>query len=40
MLIKLILGEETINLISAYAPQIRLEEYIKRKFGEDMDELI
>ena len=40
MSIKLILGEETINLISAYAPQIRLEEYIKQKFGEDVDELI
>ena len=40
MLIKLALGEETINIISAYNPQIKLEESIKHKFWEDMDELI
>ena len=40
MLIKLALGEETINIISAYNPQIKLKESIKHKFWEDMDELI
>ena len=32
MLIKLALGEETINIISAYNPQIKLKESIKHKF--------
>ncbi len=39
MLIKLVLGEETINIISAYAPQIGLVESLKQNFWEDMDEL-
>ena len=34
-MIKLVLGEETINIISAYAPQIGLKEFIKQKFGEE-----
>jgi purine-cytosine permease-like protein len=31
MLIELVLGEVTINIISAYAPQIGFEESIKQK---------
>jgi hypothetical protein len=31
LLIKLVLGEETINIISTYIPQIELEESIKQK---------
>lgn len=39
MLIKLVLGEETINII-VHASQIGLEEYVKENLWEDMDELI
>ena len=40
MLIKLVLEEETINIVSAYASQIGLEESIKKTIWEDMDEII
>ena len=39
MLIKLVLGEEIINILSAYAPQVGVPESNKR-FGEKMDGLI
>ena len=35
MLIKLVLGEETINIISAYAPEIALKKPIKQKLWVD-----
>ncbi|KAL4201431.1 hypothetical protein AMTRI_Chr02g258670 [Amborella trichopoda] len=37
LLIKLVLGEEIINVISAYAPQVGLDDRIKRQFWEDID---
>ena len=37
LLIKLILGDEAINVISAYAPQIGLNDASKRQFWEDLD---
>lgn len=40
MLLKLFPGEDTINIISVYAPQIGLEKSIKKKFWKDMDEVI
>ncbi|WP_288831208.1 hypothetical protein [uncultured Paraburkholderia sp.] len=38
--LKIIIGNETINIISAYAPQIGLDESIKIKFWEDLEALI
>ncbi|KAK9112514.1 hypothetical protein Scep_020033 [Stephania cephalantha] len=37
ILVKLIIGDEKINILSAYAPQVGLSESIKRKFWDDMD---
>ena len=37
MLIKHFLGEEKINIISAYTPPIGLEESIKKTFGRNVD---
>ena len=33
--IKMVVEEETINIISAYAPQIGAELFIKEQFGTD-----
>ncbi|KAL3518874.1 hypothetical protein ACH5RR_021463 [Cinchona calisaya] len=38
--LKLILGCETINIFSVYAPQVDLDESIKAKFWEDLVEMI
>lgn len=38
--IKLVLAEETINIINTNAPQVGLEECIETNFFEDMDELM
>ena len=38
--IKLVLEKEIINIISAYAPQIGLDETTKKQFWENMDELV
>ena len=35
--LKMVLEQETFNIISAYAPQIGLEEQEKRKFWEDLE---
>ena len=40
ILVKLVLGENIINIISAYAPQVGLDEFTKVQFWEQMDELI
>ncbi|KAK9119344.1 hypothetical protein Scep_017437 [Stephania cephalantha] len=37
ILIKLIIGDEKINILSAYTPQVGLSENIKRKFWDDMN---
>ncbi|KAK9095110.1 hypothetical protein Scep_026579 [Stephania cephalantha] len=37
ILVKLIIGDEKINILSAYAPQVGLSESIKCKFWDDMD---
>ncbi|KAK9127965.1 hypothetical protein Syun_016762 [Stephania yunnanensis] len=37
ILVKLIIGDEKINILSAYAPQVGLSENIKHKFWDDMD---
>ncbi|XP_070039968.1 uncharacterized protein [Nicotiana tomentosiformis] len=40
MTIKLIVGCFTLNIISAYAPQARLDEEVKRRFWKDLDEMV
>ena len=37
LLIKLILGDEAVNVINVYAPQISLDDTSKRQFWEDLD---
>uniref|UniRef100_A0A1S4CR48 Craniofacial development protein 2-like n=1 Tax=Nicotiana tabacum TaxID=4097 RepID=A0A1S4CR48_TOBAC len=40
MTIKLVVGEGILNVISAYAPQTGLDEDIKRRFWEGLDEIV
>ena len=40
LLIKFILGDEALNVINAYAPQIGLNDTSKRQFWEDLDEMV
>ncbi|XP_070025912.1 uncharacterized protein [Nicotiana sylvestris] len=40
MSIKLVAGGFTLNMISAYAPQVGLDEEVKRHFWEDLDEVV
>ena len=40
MSINLVVGSMIFNVVSVYAPQIRLDEEIKRLFWEDLDEVI
>ena len=40
ILVKLVLGDIIINIISVYALQFRLDEHIKTQFWESMDELM
>ncbi|XP_019238925.1 PREDICTED: craniofacial development protein 2-like [Nicotiana attenuata] len=40
MIIKLVVGECTLNIVSAYAPQADLDEEIKRRFWEGLDEIV
>nr|XP_016468857.1 PREDICTED: craniofacial development protein 2-like [Nicotiana tabacum] len=40
MAIKLVVGGSTLNMISAYAPQVGLDEGIKKHFWEEVDGLV
>ncbi|XP_019266203.1 PREDICTED: uncharacterized protein LOC109243688 [Nicotiana attenuata] len=40
MTIKLVVGEYTRNVVSAYAPQAGLDEEVKRRFWEGLDEIV
>ena len=40
ILAKLVIGDMVLNVISAYAPHIGLDESAKRQFWEDLDGLI
>ncbi|KAJ7979012.1 Retrovirus-related Pol polyprotein LINE-1 [Quillaja saponaria] len=40
ILVKLMIDEETFNIISAYAPQIGLDESTKKAFWEDLEEIV
>jgi hypothetical protein len=39
-LVALLVGNLVLNIISAYTPQIGLDESAKRQFWEELDELI
>lgn len=38
--IKLVVGGFTLNMISAYAPQVGLDKEVKRNFWEDLGEVV
>ena len=38
--LRIIVGRDTINVISAYAPQVGTETHLKEKFWEDLEGLI
>jgi len=40
ILIKLVIGQLILNVISAYAPQVGLNETVKKQFWEDLDFLV
>ncbi|XP_060182222.1 uncharacterized protein LOC132611877 [Lycium barbarum] len=40
IMIKLVIGGFTLNIISAYAPQVGLDEEVKRRFWKDLDEVV
>uniref|UniRef100_A0A1S3ZSB0 Craniofacial development protein 2-like n=1 Tax=Nicotiana tabacum TaxID=4097 RepID=A0A1S3ZSB0_TOBAC len=40
MTIKLVVGECTLNVVSTYAPQVGLDEEIKRHFWEGLDDIV
>ncbi|XP_019263198.1 PREDICTED: craniofacial development protein 2-like [Nicotiana attenuata] len=40
MSIKLVVGERTLNIVSAYAPHVGLDEEVKRRFWEGLDEIV
>ena len=40
ILVKLVIGDMVLNVISVYAPQVGLDESAKRQFWEDLDGLI
>jgi len=40
LLFKLILSRKIFNIISVYVPQVGLDEFNKRQFWEDLDEIV
>ncbi|XP_070044550.1 uncharacterized protein LOC107818936 [Nicotiana tabacum] len=40
MSIKLVVGVFTVNVISAYAPQVGLDQEVNKQFWEDLDEMV
>ncbi|KAL6537654.1 hypothetical protein OROHE_012281 [Orobanche hederae] len=40
MSIKLVIGDEFLTIISAYAPQVGLDASIKQEFWEDLEEVV
>ncbi|KAG5630668.1 hypothetical protein H5410_002385 [Solanum commersonii] len=40
MTIKLVIGGSTLSVISAYAPQVGLDEEAKKRFYEELDEVV
>jgi hypothetical protein len=39
-MIKLIFGDLVLNVISAYAPQVGLSDDVKRRFWEDLEDMV
>jgi hypothetical protein len=39
-MIKLVFGDLILNVISAYAPQVGLSDDVKRRFWEDLDDMV
>ncbi|XP_058217558.1 uncharacterized protein LOC131328660 [Rhododendron vialii] len=40
ILVKFVIGESIVNIISAYAPQIGLDDFIKEQFWAQMDDVV
>ncbi|XP_070039086.1 uncharacterized protein [Nicotiana tomentosiformis] len=40
MIIKLVVGECTLNVVSAYAPHVGLDGEVKQRFWEGLDEIV
>jgi exonuclease III len=40
IMIKLVFGDLVLNVISAYAPQVGLSDDVKRRFWEDLDDIV
>ncbi|XP_070043201.1 uncharacterized protein [Nicotiana tomentosiformis] len=40
MIIKFVVGECTLNVVSAYAPHVGLDEEVKRRFWEGLDKIV
>jgi len=40
ILVKLVVGDLVLNVISAYAPQVGHDESAKRQFWEDLDDMV
>jgi hypothetical protein len=40
ILVRLVVGDSALNVISAYAPQIGLSESTKRQFWDDLDSMV
>ncbi|XP_058198407.1 uncharacterized protein LOC131313930 [Rhododendron vialii] len=38
--VKLVIGDSIVNIISAYAPQVGLDDLIKEQFWEQMDDVV
>jgi hypothetical protein len=39
-MIKLVIGDLVLNVISAYAPQVILSDDVKRQFWEDLEDMV
>jgi hypothetical protein len=40
IMIKLVFGDLVLNVISAYAPQLGLSDDVKRRFWEDLEDMV
>jgi hypothetical protein len=40
ILVKLVVGDLVLNIVSAYAPQVGLDENVKKQFWEDLEEML
>ena len=40
MVVRIVVGEEVVSIISAYGPQVALDEQVKREFWDNLGDLI